>query len=561
MKVIDITFIIIGVMVLILNYVSAGSDTTVGKLAEHFSTSSSTSNSTTLIKLDEEDINNKIPLPCEMYFTTFDKNSYSTQMEKEWKSLTNYRNTASNPIVTPILKFTTTPSNFARNGINISSLGPINGPLCNNLGISFNGTYTIMIVCKHGTFPTELTNDISILQLFISSQTMTPSTNNGFHLFIKKNGITNNNNVQLGKLKFQYVNEATERVCSTNINDETINIQVNILTFYFINVNSGTITIQTMSEINSTPKELLSIISTQGSPPSDTTFTNTALSINKHGNWNGTLYNFAIFSGNLTAATENGTGNGIIKIYNHVMNEYKKRNDSSYLTLAENYNNEITKSVEMKSCPFSFGTCQSCLSVDKWYDANSIVKSSSECKSAINTYCSANPTIPWCKCWDNTKATYDTESCQSFRSLFAGKSAIIDKLTQSDLVTIKNQYNLLTKDDCKLATDTAVNNVWQDTRKIVQPASTRISIPSDPEYNSSVVNYYTEGTDKNGGLTPQLLTATPVTDRISTSFDPTDSQAYQEYLKMQKKNGASDKSEALQNESYFNKFLQVIMPA
>lgn len=541
MKIIDITFIIIGIMVLILNYVSdmsAVSDLT--KVPEHFANSQD-QNQGILMQL-EEDISD-IPGTCVMYFSSFNDSSYSsTRGEKIWKSLIDPDNKK------PVLTFSKKPSFSPKDGFDLSSGATIKGPTCDTLGIKLQEPYTIMMVCKHKNLlpATALTNVISMLQLYAFSGA---NSTNGLHLYIEED-IQTDNNVQLGKLEFKY-SDGDILDCRAFEGDPYINLPVNVLTLYFINIADGTLTIKTMSEVNNEP---ISIASGSITPNEEYKFINQTLDINTNGNWKAQLYNFAIFNGELS-------NNDITNTYDHIMNEYKKRNDASYISAINAYNSTIGNMSAITSCPFNNSTCDSCQSVDEWYNMNSIVNSAPTCKNAINTYCTANPNTDWCKCWDNKGSYYNTASCQSFRSLFAGKAAVFETLTEQDLAILKDQYKLVTTDDCKMATNNAVQNVWQETRKIVQPASTRISIPSDPEYNSSVVNYYTEGTNKTGGLTPQLLTASPVSDRISTTFDPADSQAYKEYLKVQKNNGATDKSEALQNESYFNKFLQVVMPS
>lgn len=532
MKIIDITFIIISILILLLNYARTS------KVPEHFANSS---NDGTLIQL-EEDIGG-IHQTCVMYFTSFNDSSYSsTQGNQIWKSLIDPLN------IKPTLEFSKKPSFSPKEGFDISSGTTIKGPTCDTLGIKIQEPYTIMIACKHKNLlpATALTDDISILQLYAYSGA---TSTNGLHLYIEPE-IETDNNVQLGKLEFKY-SDGDVIDCRAFEGDPFINLPVNVLTFYFINIADGTLTIKTMSEVNNEP---ITISSGSITPQEKYAFINQSLDINKNGNWKGQIYNFAIFNSELS-------NNDITNTYNHVINEYRKRNDDSYITAINAYNANIGNISVITSCPFNNSTCDSCQSVDEWYNMNSIVNSAPTCKNAINTYCSTNPNTDWCKCWDNKGSYYNTTSCQSFRSLFAGKSAVFETLTEQDLAILKDKYKLVTTDDCKLATNNAVQNVWQETRKIVQPASTKVSIPSNPDYNSSVVNYYTEGANQNGGLTPQLLTASPVTDKISTSFDPSDTQAYKEYLKAQKINGASDKSEVLQNESYFNKFLQVIMPA
>ena len=539
MKVIDITFIIIGIMVLILNYVSASDVSVLTKVPEHFTNSQDSLG--TIIQL-EEDISN-IPEICVMYFTSFNNSSYSsTQGSTIWKSLIDPDNKK------PVLTFSKKPSFSPKDGFDLSSGATIKGPNCDTLAIKLQEPYTIMMVCKHKNLlpATALTNVISILQLYAFSGAI---STNGLHLYIEED-IQTDNNVQLGKLKFKY-SDGDILDCRTDNTDPYINLPVNVLTFYFINIADGTLTIKTMSEVNNEP---ITIASGSITPNEEYKFINQALDINTNGNWKAQLYNFAIFNGELS-------NNEITTTYDHVMNEYKKRNDPSYIAAINAYNSNIENLSTITSCPFNNLTCDACQSVDEWYNMNSVVNSAPTCKNAINRYCTGNPNTDWCKCWNSKGSYYNTAGCQSFRSLFAGKTEVFDSLTEQDLAILKDQYKLVTTDDCKLATNNAVQNVWQETRKIVQPASTRVSIPSNPEYNSSVVNYYTEGTDKNGGLTPQLLTSSPVSDRISASFQPEDTQAYQEYLKMQKKNGATNKSEALQTESYFNKFLQVIMPA
>lgn len=546
-KPVDITFIIVSVVVLVYVYLSKRSS-----FIEHFADSTS---SKIQIEEDVADINKT----CVVYNTSFNSGSYTVNNGTKWNSIIN-------PKGNKQLTFDLTPIYAPQNGFFLGN-NRIVGPYSNSLGIEFLSTYTIMIACKHSNLVTNASSngneEIELIKLYANSP-----NNNGVVLYIQANSLSSENNVQVGSLMLQYIDESPIP-CLIDKNHNYINFDRDVLTFYFIIKDTDNFRIQMMTETGSTISQILKFnVNNQ-----DVTFANKEVVINRLKNWNGNLFNVAMFNSALS-------DDDVTKTYNHVMNEYMKRVDPNFTSVISTYNNTIDMVEELTKCPFGSTVCKNCQSVNRWYDINDVVNSAEPCKKSINEFCKSNPKHQWCKCWDSSSSLYNSVNCQLFRSIFTGKESLLQTLSDADLAVIMSKYNLLSSEDCKKNTESAVQQTWQQTKKIAEPTADRVKViihdgedekPKDSKGN--IINYYSES---DPSLDPKVLAKQQsqkdfsvnslMHADINANFDPTQTIAFKEYqniknvLEQQQASGNVVNPAPKQQQSYFDKFLRVVMP-
>jgi hypothetical protein len=545
LKLIDIILIIVSTIILVYVYYSKKYN------IEHFATSDK-------IQI-EEDISDIIKT-CVIYNTSFNSGSYVVNDGTTWNSIIN-------PIKNNKFTFDLNPIFNPANGFYLGN-NRIVGPFSNDLGIDFLSTYTIMIACKHGNLVTDPNGnpEIEIMKLYANSP-----NNNGIAVYIQENSLSSENNVQIGSLMVQYIDQEPIP-CLIDNKHNYINFDKDVLTFYFIIKDTDNFRIQMMTETSSTISQIIKFnISNQ-----DVNLSNKEFTLNRLKNWNANVYNVALFTSALS-------DDDVTKTYNHVLNEYMKRVDTNFSTVIDTYNNTIDTIQEITKCPFNSTVCKNCQSVNRWYDVNDIVNSADACKKSINNFCTTNPKNSWCKCWDNTSPMYNNANCQLFRSIFSGKESLLETLSEADIANIMAKYNLLSVDDCKKQTNTAVQQTWQHTKSVTEPSQDRIKIVlHDDETalttknnmkNNDIINYYAEG---DSSLDPRVIDKISaqknftVNDMmlsdVNTNFDPSQTIAFKEYqnikgiLEKQQASGDIINTDSKQPQSYFDKFLRVVMP-
>lgn len=382
-------------------------------------------------KVDIEENINEIAAGLLLYTTAFNSKSYPN-FGKSWINLAGStpKNDSCNT-APKNMDFELSPIFSRKTGFYLGNNRLI-GPYSNGLGIQFHGTFTFIMVVKHGNLLVNQTNsEIEILKLYANSP-----NNNGMAMYIKNNTLINENDVQLGKLLFQYADTAP-RECVMNANDTLMHLDKDILTFYYIVKDIDHIRILYMNEKTNTINVLLKFNISND----DTTFSNKESVINRLLTWNANIFVTALYNRALT-------DDDVTSFYNHVMNEYMKNNDASFMNIVRKYNDTIDFLTDFTKCPLDKNACNSCASITSWCDPAQISLAPQECKKSIDTFCSTNPKDPFCKCWDKNSSYYNTDSCKLYRSIFGSKDNYLNYLSIDDLDYIKKKYKLLTLDEC-----------------------------------------------------------------------------------------------------------------
>lgn len=371
---------------------------------------------------DDEDIDG-IYQNLVYYFTSFNQNAY-TSGTKEWKTLTDP--TPYLPAdcrVQNTMSFSTVP-NFSSTSGFVLGANRVEGPFSNNLGIDFNGSYTIVLVFKNGELLNDATktDEVELLKLYANSP-----NNNGLALYYQAGSLQKENNVQMGKLMFQFAS-SQPTPCVSSPNNSLFTIEKDVLSFVFIVKNKENVRIVYLSEKNDT----LTTLANLTAPTTDVTFSNKEMFINRFKNWNANLYNISIFNKGLADAE-------IGSFYSRVKGLYSKFTDPNFKSMVIQYNALI----EQMKCPFNKTLCASCPEITDWTDMLQIMQASKPCKAAIAAYCSENPKASFCKCWNPQSPSYSEESCKNVRGLIEGNlTCSIDKLSKKQLQEIKKLYKL-----------------------------------------------------------------------------------------------------------------------
>lgn len=306
------------------------------------------------------------------------------------------------------------------------------GPYSNELGISLQSTFTIFMCVKHGQFSTDASKEVELLKLYANS-----NNNNALALYIRRNSVQIENNVQKAELLFRFTDSEDAVPCVLNSSDSAFVFDRLNPSFFFIIKEVDRIRIAYMIGGSS----VIRTIAQLNIKETSATFSNKELVINRFQNWKGSMYSFGILN-------EAIPDNEIANIYNHVYSEYLKATNDDYLGLVNNYNSILENLRKFQQCPFDKTVCEACTTVTKWNDPTQIVSAPTECKAAINSYCSANSKHPMCKCWDPNSVDYKTQSCIMYRQIFDPNAKITSVIKQDELNELKQQFGLISAAEC-----------------------------------------------------------------------------------------------------------------
>lgn len=365
---------------------------------------------------------------CSIYLTSFNKKSLPSSESTLWKNVGMMPLGENCKDVGGHFKFKNTPVFKPSNGITLGT-NIMYGPYCNMLGISLESTFTFFIACRHGDFGGINAKQIDFLKLYANSD-----DNNGLSLYIETDSVENVN-AQVGQLFLKYT-DADAQLCTFDGNQVIPFDQLN-LSIYFVIKDVDSIKVLYMIGDDSSINKLLELswasLNTSSSNP---TFSNKEISINRNGNWVGSMYAFGIIP-------EAITDNEVTAIRNHLYGEYQKVINPDFAGLVSDYNSLLDKFNRLNGCPFdSESVCTSCADVTDWSDMGALMNASKKCKSAINSYCSTHNDHPLCKCWDPNHAS--TPSCKLMRSMYSDDSRLLyDNLSQADLDYIKDKYKIM----------------------------------------------------------------------------------------------------------------------
>ena len=426
---IDIGILFVATLVLLLTVIITNNKTNE-TFVNSISDTDSTIDNFKVISVEEDisDIKSRLVI----YLTVFNQNSFNN-IGKYWNNISDIKSDGTCPKTDNNFTFELAPAFNKRTGLYLGN-NRIICPYSNAFNIQFHNTYTLLFVCKHGNLLVDnKNNEIEIFKMYANSP-----NNNGLSLFIRNGSLQNNNNTQTGSLMFQFANNEP-LMCKVDNDHTYINFDKDVLTYYYIIKDTDNIRILMMNEKSNKIFQILKFNITN----TDITFSNKEAIINRLLNWNGNLFTVGVFDRAISDEY-------VSVIYTHILNEYIRNIDANYSGVLNSYNDAVTLLKSITKCPFSEPICKTCSTVKNWTDISQIVGSSAQCKKAINDYCANNVTHPLCKCWDTTSASYNGDTCKTYRQLFSGdkKESCLDSLTNDDIEFIKNKYGFIYVDEC-----------------------------------------------------------------------------------------------------------------
>jgi len=396
----------------------------------------------------EEDISH-IQNKLTVYITAYNKDSFN-ENGNTWLNIAAQKSdgTCDTSTSNSLFTFELPPVYSRKSGFYLGN-NRIIGPLSNAFKIQYHNTFTFIIACKNGNLLVNNKNDeIELFKFYANSP-----NNNGLSMYIQKDSLQDINNVQTGNLMFQYASRDPFQ-CKLQANDNKINFEKDILTFYIVVKDTDHITISTMDEKSNQIKTLLRF----NVENTDINFSNKEFVINRLRNWNGNIFTLGVYNAALTSED-------IINYYTHTMGEYAKYSNSNFIDIIQQYNDTLDMLNKFMSCPYSQSVCTSCSTVNKWNDMSQVLGASTQCRQSINEFCMANVNHPLCKCWNNQNAQYKTDTCNMFRGIFNNnKNSYFDTLTQDDIDYIMSKYGLIKPEDCPKAitTPTFLKNKYSE---------------------------------------------------------------------------------------------------
>lgn len=426
MNKIDLSLLIISIVALTWKYLTSKSIVEASKetYVDLSDVPSSLSQVLSAMKpIDEEEDITPITKNMLMYTTAFNSLSY-TPNTREWRNMIDTIKTKTGALkCDSSLYFDLLPSYSKVTGF---TLGPnkITGPYSNTLGITYRGQYSLVLAFTHGNLRNDTTqsNKIELIKLWANS-----SNNNGIALFIEPGSIQVVNNTQFGRLMFQY-GDYSPVLCRISENDDLIPIENNVLCFIFIVKYDDKVRVLYMTEKSNNVITLAEF----NVATTDVTFSNKELAMNRFGNWNSNIYSFGVYKTALNDVT-------ITNVYQHIKGQYTKTNDPSYKPIVDTYNETIDKLSKYLQCPFDEVTCAACKDVEEWNDITQVINAPQKCRKAISTFCKANTTHPFCKCWDKKSDAFNTSSCKMVKTIFDADETVC--MTKSEVENLKQTCN------------------------------------------------------------------------------------------------------------------------
>ena len=155
-------------------------------------------------------------------------------------------------------------------------------------------------------------------------------------------------------------------------------------------------------------KQLLLAGSAQGNASERLRLSNVDMLVNAAANWNANLLAFGVWSKALGDAD-------LGALYVHYSNALRQF-DPDYQRLKR----ATDAAALATSCPYDAKTCAACGGVTDWSAASDALYTAggTACHTAIDKFCTANPSSPRCRCWDTSNPEYG-RGCASYRSVFS----------------------------------------------------------------------------------------------------------------------------------------------
>lgn len=372
-----------------------------------------------------------------VYYSAFNKDSYDTTNGnkgdiRKWYNVSPFLSEAERTSCLlsryneSHMMFDETPTYSRQDGFALGS-NSITGPMSYTLGMQQRTQYTMFMFVKF-TSITPSSSDIDIVQLFGNTENL-----NAIRFYIRGNNVDARANSAHVNMFFEFGSN-TQFQCRQYLGSGIVEIQYGKPYLIIMVNNNSNIKV---SMYDSEVSNKVELVNESGSANMfNIMFSNKNMVINKNKNFNGNIFAFGIYNRILT-------DNDKINLQRHLYSQFEITDPRTIERerVIESLRSDIGK---MQACPFDESTCSSCRSVTDWTDISAVFASQNPaCLTAIQKYCSENPSHAKCQCWNSNSAIYSSTSCTNFRKIFEGKACVdIDTLDRTDLSRIKSKYNL-----------------------------------------------------------------------------------------------------------------------
>lgn len=316
--------------------------------------------------------------------------------EEAYVASRTWKNTAPPPTVAASVKagcadgdrgieFSEKPAFEEGKGILMSNV-TATGPLSHVLDIDLDRAFSIALVYHDRSRGTDDSGPGTILQIFAN----TPN-NNGLHLYRDSSGLY----MQLGAQEAITLEEQAEGKSQY------------VLLVITRDSSSGKIRAVAIDlEVADYVARQTELATANISGAARTPLSNKAMVINPSRSWNVALMELRI--------TREYMSNHAIQAYAEDVRKYLELFDPDKSKVLD-----LTREVaDLRKCPYNDETCAVCGGVNDWSDESvPALTGGKQCLSAINRFCSSNPSHAKCKCWDATNSEYDA-ACRAYRTIY-----------------------------------------------------------------------------------------------------------------------------------------------
>ena len=420
------------------------------------------------------DFNNTLAL----YYSSFSASSIEDLSKQVWKNMSEFlvgnkmvkdasnASCSVNEMDQTFIEFSSKPPFDRMNGIILND-NIATGPPSYQLGITGAANFTLFFTFKFMSVPTSISKPIQLFNMYANTQ-----SNNGLSITIK-------NIAPIPEFPTRFRASINVVYSGISIADNQVDtdkaiFDVNTPVLLMLTRKDSTIivSLKTFNGVETMPRIVPLKDNELVIPPEELglLFSNKRMEINKSGSAGISIYNFGIYSTNLLEDQKIG-------LYDYISYEIMRLYEMEYL---RSFLGAVHIAEEASACPYGEDVCSSCPDVTTWTSPVDIVTASDDCRKAIDAFCSQNPHIVQCECWDPKYST-DTK-CQKYINVIrSSASNVLDmgscvnptNIDPDTLSMIKNKYNLMDKpipvdNSCPL---TGNNNVQTTNTPIVSSPS------------------------------------------------------------------------------------------
>ena len=305
------------------------------------------------------------------------------------------------------------------------------GPQSYQMGMAFNGSFTIALAIQFDAFSVAPpAANLEFLKLYANTV-----GNNGLNLYMKPNYQQNGaSGVYAVEVYAGFGDDAPVRIAGlTTIN--TAYVYLFVVSKSGLNLSltifSDVANLSSTASTNFVTK--LPIVAA-----TDVSLSNKEMVINTNANLQAHVFSLAVWNMALGVA-------GMASVFANLQVQLQKQNPTvlSYANTIAYWQNQAAAA---NKCPYDDATCKACSGVTQWNNVSDLIlNGGSKCLSLIDQYCTNNPTMNMCACWNTSSALSGTDQCKQYKAIYRGadkNNVDINAIDADSLRQIREKYNL-----------------------------------------------------------------------------------------------------------------------